>query len=129
MKLGYTILYVKDVEKTVNFYEQAFSLKRKFIHEAGDYGEMETGSTILAFASHELAISNDIGFKKNITRGNPPNFEIVFISDNVKSAYEQALKNGAIAVKNPEEKPWGQIVGYVKDLNGFLIEIASPMNT
>jgi catechol 2,3-dioxygenase-like lactoylglutathione lyase family enzyme len=42
MKFGYTILYVKDVEKTVAFYESAFGLKRKFVNESG-YGEMDTG--------------------------------------------------------------------------------------
>ena len=44
MKLGYTILYVSDVEKTVAFYEAAFGLTRRFIHEGG-YAEMDTGET------------------------------------------------------------------------------------
>lgn len=35
MKLGYTLLYVDNVEETVAFYESAFGLKRRFIHEAG----------------------------------------------------------------------------------------------
>jgi lactoylglutathione lyase len=30
-------------------------------------------------------------------------------------------------VKPPETTPWGQIVGYVRDLNGFLVEISSEM--
>ncbi|MEM6437045.1 MAG: hypothetical protein AAF773_24805 [Cyanobacteria bacterium P01_D01_bin.115] len=34
---------------------------------------------------------------------------------------------GAVAVKVPTAKPWGQVVGYVRDLNGCLIEIASPV--
>ena len=35
MKFGYAIFYVKDLETTINFYESAFGLKRKFIHESG----------------------------------------------------------------------------------------------
>ena len=54
MNSGYTTLHVQDVEKTVAFYESAFSLKRAFVHEGG-YGEMDTGETKLAFASVELA--------------------------------------------------------------------------
>ena len=35
MRLGYTIIYVKDVTRTVKFYEQAFGLSRRFVHESG----------------------------------------------------------------------------------------------
>jgi len=51
MKLGYTIIYVADVPETVAFYEAAFGLSRRFIHESQLYGEMDTGETILAFAA------------------------------------------------------------------------------
>jgi lactoylglutathione lyase len=36
------------------FFEKAFGLKRKFVHESGTYGELDTGETALAFAAHEL---------------------------------------------------------------------------
>ena len=39
MKFGYTIVYVPDVTKSVEFFEQAFGLARRFVHESGDYGE------------------------------------------------------------------------------------------
>ena len=101
MKFGYTILYVADVEKTVTFYESAFGLTRTFIHESG-YGEMSTGETKLSFASFELARSNGVSFA------------------------EPAAK-GAVPVAPPRQKPWGQTVAYVRELNGFLVEICSPM--
>jgi catechol 2,3-dioxygenase-like lactoylglutathione lyase family enzyme len=40
MKLGYTIIYVPDVSATRLFFEQAFGLKRRFLHESGIYGEL-----------------------------------------------------------------------------------------
>jgi len=52
MKFGYTIIYTEDVTQSIEFFKNAFSFKRRFIHESG-YGELETGSTALAFASHE----------------------------------------------------------------------------
>ena len=58
MKLGYVILYVKDVLRSVAFYEEAFGLKRSFVHEAGLYAEMDTGATTLSFAAYGLAKSN-----------------------------------------------------------------------
>jgi catechol 2,3-dioxygenase-like lactoylglutathione lyase family enzyme len=33
MKLGYTILYVADVAASLSFFERAFGLKRRFLHE------------------------------------------------------------------------------------------------
>jgi catechol 2,3-dioxygenase-like lactoylglutathione lyase family enzyme len=41
MQLGYTILYVPDVPATLKFYEAAFGLTTRFLHEGGDYGELE----------------------------------------------------------------------------------------
>ena len=55
MKFGYTIIYVADVPKTVSFFEAAFGLSRRFIHESNLYAEMETGETTLAFAGNETA--------------------------------------------------------------------------
>jgi lactoylglutathione lyase len=51
MKLGYTLLYVDDVLKTMDFYEKAFGLARGFAHE-NQYGEMVTGETKLGFVAH-----------------------------------------------------------------------------
>ena len=54
MKLGYTIIYVPNVAQSLDFFERAFGLSRRFLHESGDYGELETGSTALAFSAHSL---------------------------------------------------------------------------
>src|SRR5262249_28322110 len=126
MKFGYTILYVKDVEKTVAFYESAFGLKRKFVHESG-YGEMDTGETKLAFASVELATSNGVPFVPANPEGPSPAVEVALVTDDVAEAFAVAVKAGAVPVAEPKQKPWGQTVGYVRDLNGVLIEICSPM--
>ena len=126
MKFGYTILYVKDVEKAMAFYESAFGLKRKFVHEIG-YGEMDTGETKLAFASVELATSNGVSFAQANSEGPAPAVEVAFVTDDVQAAFAVAVKAGAVPVAAPKQKPWGQTVGYVRDLNGFLVEICSPM--
>ena len=126
MKFGYTILYVKDVEKTVAFYESAFRLKRKFVHESG-YGEMDTGETKLGFASVGLATSNGVSFIQANPEGPSPAVEIAFVTDDVAEAFGVAVKAGAVPVAQPKQKPWGQLVAYVRDLDGFLVEICSPL--
>jgi lactoylglutathione lyase len=127
MKLGYIIYYVRNVEETILFYEKAFSLKRKFIHESGAYGELATGATTLSFANFDLAESNKIGFQKRSVNFQSSDMEIGLIAENVNVAHDNAVANGALEVKAPEVKPWGQVVSYVRDVNGFLVEICSSM--
>ncbi len=128
MILGYVIVYTKDVLHSVEFYEKAFGLKRRFVHESGQYAEMETGATALAFVSDELATSNlSIEYRKNQLDGSPAGIEVALVSEDVDAAYKHAIANGAKSVVEPVTKPWGQVVGYVLDNNGVLIELASPM--
>ncbi|BAZ11172.1 glyoxalase/bleomycin resistance protein/dioxygenase [Calothrix sp. NIES-4071] len=128
MKLSYTILYVKDVPSSVTFYEKAFGLKQRFIHESGQYAEMETGETLLAFTSNELAKSNlPQGFQENSLSNLPAGIEIGFVDEDVPFSFVNAVNAGATAVVEPKIKPWGQTVAYVRDLDGILIEIASPI--
>jgi uncharacterized glyoxalase superfamily protein PhnB len=128
MKLGYTIVYVADVLGTVDFYERAFGLKRRFVHESDLYAEMETGQTRLAFAGEAVAEMNGLAVRPNRKTDIAAGFEIAFVTDEPHEAYARAVEAGASATTAPTEKPWGQIVGYVRDLNGCLIEICSPMN-
>lgn len=125
MKLRYTILYVKDVPSTLSFYERAFSQTRTMLHEGGDYGELATGETKLAFSSLELMQS--IGKSPGRAANQSPCFEIAFETLDVRSALDQAIEAGATLVQDVEEMPWGQSTGYVKDPDGFLIEICSPV--
>ena len=125
MKLKYTILYVADVAATLDFYQQAFGFKRKMLHEAGDYGELDTGDTTLAFSA--LQLMTELG--KNPAKASPaaPVFEIAFETQQVKQHLEQAIAAGASLVQDVREEPWGQTTSYVSDPNGFLIEICSPV--
>jgi len=125
MKLKYTILYVENVSATLNFYEQSFGLQTKMLHESGDYGELDTGETTLAFSS--LKLISDLG--KNPIKADPstPVFEIAFETQDVQKWLDQAIKSGAVLVQNIREEPWGQTTSYVSDPNGFLIEICSPV--
>ena len=128
MRLGYVILYVPDVEETLGFYESAFSLKRRFVHESGTYAELETGDTVLAFASEDLASSHGFQFLKTRPDGIAPSVEVALVTDDVESSYRIAIERGAQEAMPPELKPWGQTVSYVRDHNGFLVEICSPVS-
>lgn len=124
VKLGYVIIYVPNVAAAVEFYERAFGLTRRFLHESGQYAELETGATALAFAHEELPkFFADVA--RNRVDGKAAGVEVAFVSDDVPAAFARAVAAGAVAVEPPTEKPWGQTVSYVRDGNGFLVELCS----
>lgn len=125
MRFGYTILYVPDVRATLAFYGKAFGLPTRFLHESGDWGELDTGSTSLAFCSHGLL--TQMGKTVAAPDASRPCFEVALVTDDVAAAYAQALEQGALSLQTPQDMPWGQTVAYVEDLNGFWVELCSPM--
>ncbi len=125
MKLKYTILYVQNVPETLAFYETAFGVKQRMLHDSGGYGELETGQTALAFASFELVAS--LGKNPTAPTQGSPSFEIAFETDDVPAAFDRAVAAGAAPVSPPQSMPWGQVISYVTDRNGFLVEICSPV--
>ena len=125
MKFGYTILYVDDVGTALAFYEQAFGMTRRFLHESGGYGELETGATALAFASR--AMLREMGKNAQPPRADAPTSEIALVTDDVAAALRRAVAAGATLVQDAQDMPWGQTIGYVADCNGFLVEICTAM--
>jgi uncharacterized glyoxalase superfamily protein PhnB len=129
IKFAYTILYVQDVLKSIEFYENAFGFIRKFVTPENDYGELLVGETTLSFVSITLAKSNlKNGFTESNLADKPFGIEIGFTTEKVEETVAAAINAGATVVENPKAKPWGQIVAYVRDIDGFLIEICTPMN-
>jgi lactoylglutathione lyase len=128
MKFGYTIIYVPDVTASLVFFEKAFEFPLRFLHESGDYGELETGATTLAFASHELGRMNlPSGYIAANNSAQPLGMEVAFVTQSVVEAHAQALAVGATEVKAPESKPWGQVVSYIRCPDGTLVELCSPV--
>jgi catechol 2,3-dioxygenase-like lactoylglutathione lyase family enzyme len=109
-RFAYTIIYVPDVPRAMAFYVRAFGLSGRFISDDGDYGELETGAVTLAFASESLGEAN-----------------LPFATTDVAAAVQQSIAAGGALVVEPKVKPWGQTVAYVRDPNGVLFEICTPM--
>jgi len=128
VKFGYTIYYVSSVTETLTFFETAFNMKRRFLTEEQDYGELETGETVLAFATHELGKTNFSGGYLSTTDSDQPlGVEIALVTGDVNLAHSNALKHGAKELKKPEQKPWGQSVSYVRCPSGILLELCTPI--
>jgi lactoylglutathione lyase len=127
MRLGYVIIHVPDVPAALAFYQRAFGLELRFLAPGEQYGELQTGGTALAFAAEALIAQYNLGVRVNRPDQAPAAVEIGLVTDDVAAAYAKAVAEGAAPAMAPVEKPWGQTVAYVRDLNGFLVEICSPI--
>ncbi len=129
MKFGYVILYVEDVQQSISFYSNAFGFQQKFVTPEGDYGELVSGDTTLAFASLTLGNANlKKGFQASKPSERPFGIELAFVTEHIEADFQKALRAGATEEVPILEKPWGQKVGYLRDINGFLIEICTPID-
>jgi lactoylglutathione lyase len=128
MKLGYTIIYVKNVKETVGFYQKAFGIKLKYMSESSLFAAMDTGTTMLSFVSEEFVQNSGIKFRQNKLNEVQAGFQISFFSDDVDKAFEKSVKEGATAISLPSQTPWGQRVAIVLDNNGVFVEICSPFD-
>ena len=124
VKFGYVLLFVENIERSIAFYTLALGLPLRF-HD-GHYAEMETGATSLGFVSREFAATQ---FPHPMPAPGLSSSEIglVVARADVDTLYEQALAGGATSVLAPLERPWSQRVSYVRDPDGHLVEICSPI--
>jgi uncharacterized glyoxalase superfamily protein PhnB len=127
MHFGYTIVYVPDVQAAVDFYGQAFGISSRFVSEEGGYAELESGDTTLSFAANYMAESLGFTITPNTPGSNPAGIELAFVTDTVQVDFDRAVSAGCTPVTAPHVTPWGQTVSYVRDLNGVLVEICSPV--
>lgn len=128
MRFGYTIVYVSDVAGSLAFFERAFGLRRRFLHESGGYGELETGDTALAFADARLAESNFPGGVLTAqASAKPVGVEIALVTADVQQAHGRAVAAGASELAPPKAKPWGQTVSFLRCPDGTVVELCTPV--
>lgn len=127
MKFHGTCVYVDDVAAALDFYRRAFGFQTRHYDEGMQYGELDTGDTVLAFAAHETGTELTGGAYTRPGDGLPAAVELAFLTPDVDDAYRRALKAGAMAVKEPQVMPWGWTLAYVRGVEGMLIGLASPL--
>ncbi|WZZ19384.1 hypothetical protein YC2023_112473 [Brassica napus] len=153
---AYTVVYVKDVAKSVEFYSRAFGHNVRRLDESHRFvhifflpqfiffliwlvvmrernlcmyrwGELESGQTTIAFTPRHQHETDDLTGKVQATHSDPERapIEVCFCYPDVDAAFKRAVENGAVAVSEPEDKEWGQKVGYVRDIDGIVVRIGS----
>ncbi|MEY2513570.1 MAG: lactoylglutathione lyase [bacterium] len=126
MTLGWVIVYVDDPPAAAAFYERVFAMKLDFAFDT--YAQLDTGATKLGFAAYALGEDNfDGGVLRADAGDKPRNVELALVHEDVDGAYAHALDAGCSALAEPNDKPQGQRVAYVRDPFGTLVELATPL--
>ncbi|KAM6577949.1 hypothetical protein CsatB_029786 [Cannabis sativa] len=130
--LAYIVIYVKDVAKSVTFYEKAFGFSVRRLDKSHRWGELESGQSTIAFTPlHQHETDEVTGSVQTAagSHGERQPVEVCFAFSDVDAAYKKAIENGAVSVSEPEEKEWGQKVGYVRDINGIVVRMGSHVQS
>ncbi|PWA42166.1 dessication-induced 1VOC superfamily protein [Artemisia annua] len=124
---AYTVVYVKDVAKSVEFYGKAFGASVRRLDDSHRWGELESGQTTIAFTPVHQRETDDITgeVQEQTSKSRRNQLEVCFAYEDVDAAYKRAVANGAEDVSKPEEKEWGQKVGYVRDIDGIVVRMGS----
>ncbi|OMO67721.1 hypothetical protein CCACVL1_20358 [Corchorus capsularis] len=128
---GYTIVYVKDVAKSIDFYAKAFGYNVRRLDESHRWGELESGQTTIAFTPRQQHETKDLTGTVQVPKSDRERapMELCLIYSDVDAAFKRAVENGAVPVSEPEDKQdWGQRVGYVRDIDGMTVRMGSHVH-
>lgn len=127
MKLAaadYIVLIVGDLDRALDFYTGVLGLPLG--HRSGDYAQLQTGATRLAFYTRS-AMANNLAMSLKAPAANAPGFEIGFKVADVDAAFAELVARGAPPVAPPTDRFWGQRTAYVHDPDGHLVELAQDL--
>ena len=113
--------------------KEHLDFNKSLLTPENDYGELISGETTISFASLTLGNTNlrngyiPSSSQKSDDESKPFGVEMAFVTEDIEVDFKKAIDVGAIEYEPIVEKPWGQKVGYLRDNNGFLIEICTPI--
>ncbi|MDM5165582.1 VOC family protein [Bacillus altitudinis] len=125
MKMKYTILYVNDVEASIQFYHHILGFPIKLRVES--YVEFDTGEVTLSINSRQ-DVKEALGLPVPEVVSSSQTFEIGFVVNDVNETIASLKEKGVPVIKEPAKKPWGQTVSYVSDPDGHFIEICDAVS-
>ena len=120
-RIGYVILYVDDLDRSVAFYRDLLGLPFKFA-QAG-YAEFATQGT--RFALYERArLPELIG---RAAAGGDPAVEVLFLVPDVDAEAERLRQAGAQILSGPVDRAWGHRTLHLLDPDAHVVELAQEI--
>ena len=119
-RIGYVILYVEDLEASVEFYRDVVGFAYKFT-DAG-YAEFETEGT--RFALYERRRAEWLT-GRTVAPGAAG--EVVVMVEDVDAWADRLAARRVEVLSGPADRPWGHRTVHVADPDGFVVEFAQEI--
>ncbi|WP_022851904.1 VOC family protein [Limisalsivibrio acetivorans] len=120
MKLAFPTLFVKDIERSKDFYTGVMGFR--ITMDSGVYAIFDGSVSIWQRDS----IRDVVGLSDIPEEG--ARCELCFESRDIEMDYENFKKSGTVIVNELAEQPWRQLVFRALDPDGHLIEVGEPLN-
>lgn len=108
------VIYVSDMERSVTFYRDILGLPLNF--SSPGWSEFGNGGTILALHRH-------VGGTAAPAEPAAGHATLVFVLDDLQSAYEALQAEGVRFSMPPQKQPTGRIFAILHDPDGFSITL------
>ncbi len=120
----YVVLLVFDLDASLAFYTESLGLR--LAHRSGSYAQLDTGRTRISLY-HRDAMGDVLGTALEAPPRGAPSFELGFKVSDVDAAFRVLVCAGAESACVPTDREWGQRTAYVRDPDGYLIELAQSL--
>jgi lactoylglutathione lyase len=121
-QVGYVILFVGDLERSVAFYRDVIGVPFK-LHGDG-YAEFATRGT--RFGLYDRNRLDELtGQGSEPPRS--PGGEVVFLVGDVDAEAERLAAAGATILSGPVDRAWGHRTLHLEDPDGFVVELAQEI--
>ena len=116
----------EDMPRMIRFYRDVLGFEIKEAEDTSNVYLVKNGTLFLMYGRKDF--EKMTGRRYEYIKDLNGHFEIALYVDTfeeVDIAYNNAIRNGATSVLEPELEPWGQRTCYISDPEGNLIEIGS----
>ena len=118
-RMGYVILFVADLERSVAFYRDVLGVPFKL--QGDGYVEFATqGAKFGLYDRNRLGELTGQGASRPVEPGG----EVVFLVEDVDAEAERLRAAGATILMGPVDRAWGHRTLHVEDPDGFVVELA-----
>jgi len=121
---AFPVIYTTDVARSVRFYTRlGFEVRYQFPPDG------EAGYVSLRRGSADLGLVDASSPRELLGAevGQGPRFEMFIYVEDVDTTLDALRRDGARVVREPEDMPWGERVGYLADPDGNPVALAASV--
>lgn len=121
MRYGGTLIVVKDMAKSRNFYENI--MEQKVLMDLGEHISFENGLSLQT--NYEAIVGKSLPLKPEAN-----NFQLYFEVENIKDWEKKLDKTeGVVFIHHVKEYPWGQQSMRFYDPDKYIAEVSESMES